>query len=514
MAAPLAFGMNGAMDPDAPQDAEEAPPLPPLQPHPLEPGRNCWRIERADQARLIVDAADYFAIVRQAMMTAEKRIMLIGWDFDARARIGPAWHPQFIPANIGRFVLWLVRQRPELEVYLLRWDFGALKALFRGTTPITVARWALNKRIHVKLDGVHPFGASHHQKIVVIDGNLAFCGGIDITGNRWDTRAHEDDDPRRVSTYGAPYPPWHDSTMALTGPAARALDELARTRWLLAGGGELPELPDRPAVWPDGLKPHFTGVDVAISRTQPLYGAMEEAHEIEALYLDMIARAKRTVYIEGQYFASGLIAEAIARRLGEPDGPEFVLVTPQWAHGWLEQVAMDTARSRLFEAVKQYDKYDRFRIYMPFTAKGEAIYVHAKIMIVDDELFRQGSSNLNNRSMRLDTECDVTLDASLPGHDRIRPQITALRDDLVAEHLGVKPAEVTKASEETGSLIQAVERLRGGGRSLHVYEPPPLTLGGKFVAENQLLDPEGPGSAFEPLTKRNLFRRLRKPKDS
>ncbi len=486
-------------------------PLPDLEPHPLEPGRNCWRIERANQVRLIVDAADYFATVRQAMLMAEKRIMLIGWDFDARARIGPPRSPAGIPATIGRFVLWLVRHKPELEVFLLRWDFGAVKALFRGTTPITVGRWALNRRIHVKLDGAHPFGASHHQKIVVIDDSLAFCGGIDITSHRWDTRGHEDDDPRRVGPWGGAYPPWHDATMALTGPAARALDELARERWRCAGGKMLPELRDERKLWPAGLEPHFTDVDVGIARTLPLYGDTEAAHEIEQLYLDMIARARRFIYAEGQYFASGLIAEAIARRLAEEDGPEIVLVTPQEAHGWLEQVAMDTARSRLFEAVKQYDHGNRFRIYMPFTAAGKPIYVHAKIMIVDDEMFRQGSSNLNNRSMRLDTECDVVLDATLPGHDHIRGQITALRDDLLAEHLGVEPETVGSTFEQMGSLIETVEQLRGGGRSLHVYEPPPLTQAGAFLAEKELLDPDGPDRTFEPLARRNLFRRLRPP---
>jgi len=486
-------------------------PLPHRPPHPLEPGRNCWRIERADQVRLIVDAADYFSTVRQAMMAAEQRIMLIGWDFDARVRIGPPRNPTGAPSTIGRFILWLIGQKPELQVYLLRWDFGALKALFRGTTPITVTRWAMHRRIHVKLDGAHPFGASHHQKIVVIDDCLAFCGGIDITGKRWDTRAHADDDPRRVGPHRTPYQPWHDATMALNGPAARALDELARERWRCAGGGALPELGRREKLWPKGLEPHFTDIDVGVARTRPLFGDLEPAHEIETLYLDLIARAKRHVYIEGQYFASGLIAEAIVRRLSEPDGPEFVLVTPQQAHGWLEQVAMDTARSRLFEAVKHYDRHNRFRIYMPFTAAGKPVYVHAKIMIVDDEILRVGSSNLNNRSMRLDTECDVVIDAALPGQDQIRPQIRALRDDLLAEHLDVALAAMSQAVEEAGSLIAAVERLRGGGRSLHPYEPPPLTQAGAFLAEHELLDPEGPDRTFEPLTRRNLFRRLRRP---
>ena len=479
----------------------------------LQPGRNCWRIERADKVRLIVDAADYFATVRQAMLSAEKRIMLIGWDFDARVRIGPRRNPTGAPSTIGRFVLWLNRHRPDLQVYLLRWDVGALKALFRGTTPITVARWALHKRIHVKLDSAHPFGGSHHQKIVVIDDCLAFCGGIDITNHRWDTREHLDDDPRRVDSHGDDYPPWHDATMALSGPIAKALDEVARDRWFCASGVALPAINRETPIWPEGLEPHFEHVDVAIARTRPEHGDAEEIHEIEALYLDLIARARRTVYMEGQYFASGLIAEAIARRLGEEDGPEFVLVSPEQAHGWLEQVAMDTARARLFEAVKQYDRHDRFRIYLPYTAKGVPIYVHAKIMAVDDEVLRVGSSNLNNRSLRLDTECDVALDASLPGNDGIGATIRMLRDDLIAEHLGIDPDEVTREIEARGSLIAAIDEIsaRTSGRNLRRYEPPELTTVGAFLAENELLDPRGPEQTFEPLTRRNLFRRLRRP---
>jgi phosphatidylserine/phosphatidylglycerophosphate/cardiolipin synthase-like enzyme len=273
----------------------------------------------------------------------------------------------------------------------------------------------------------------------------------------------------------------------------------------------LPELKREEKLWLSGVEPHFTDVDVGIARTRPLFGDTGPVHEIEQLYLDMIARARRHVYIEGQYFASGLIAEAIARRLAEPNGPEFVLVTPQQAHGWLEQVAMDTARSRLWESVKSYDRENRLRMYMPFTAAGKPIYVHAKIMVVDNDIFRVGSSNLNNRSLRLDTECDIVLDATLPGQARIRPQIRALREDLMAEHLGVAPITVTRTMDETGSLIRTIEELRGGGRSLHAYEPPPLTSAGTFLAENELLDPAGPEATFEPLTRRNLFRRLRRP---
>ena len=41
---------------------------------------------------------------------------------------------------------------------------------------------------------------------------------------------------------------------------------------------------------------------------------------------------------------------------------------------------------------------------------GDRIIVHAKMTIIDDKLLRIGSSNLNNRSMGLDSECDLTIE--------------------------------------------------------------------------------------------------------
>ena len=80
-----------------------------------------------------------------------------------------------------------------LQIHVLRWNLGVINALGRGTTPVVILNWMTDKRIHFKLDSAHPAGSAHHQKIVVIDDALAFCGGIDITGDRWDTREHLDD---------------------------------------------------------------------------------------------------------------------------------------------------------------------------------------------------------------------------------------------------------------------------------------------------------------------------------
>ncbi|MDB5699320.1 MAG: phospholipase [Alphaproteobacteria bacterium] len=476
----------------------------------LTPGRNCWRIERADRAAVIVDAADYFEAARAAMLTAQKRIMLIGWDFDARIRFGDEAEGQ--PSPIGKFIEWLVDSRPGLEVYLLRWDLGVVKSLFRGATPLTLLRWKLNKRIHFSLDSAHPTGASHHQKIVVIDDCLAFCGGIDMTRSRWDTHAHADDDPKRIDPGGKRYGPWHDATTALAGPAAAALAEVARNRWQCATGEQLVPVESDNPCWPDGLAPQFENIDVGIARTGPDYGDEEEVHEIETLYLDLIARARRTIYAESQYFASRKLAEALAARLAEPDGPEIVLINPEQAHGWLEQEAMDTARARLYEALRRLDTKRRLRIYHPFTAGGVPIYVHAKIMVVDDQVLRVGSSNWNNRSLRLDTECDVVVDASRSADaGRTATTIIALRNALLAEHLDVEPETIDATLGETGSLIATIDRLAGPGRSLCDYRTPNLGEVEKFLADNEVLDPEGPDEMFEPLSRRSLFRRLGNP---
>ena len=171
---------------------------------------------------------------------------------------------------------------------------------------------------------------------------------------------------------------------------------------------------------------------------------------------------------------------------------------------------MDTARARLVEVMRHADAHRRFRLYHPVTTAGRPIYVHAKILIVDDRVLHVGSSNMNNRSLRLDTECDVMIDAaSAANAARRRAGDRGLRDRLLGEHLGVAPASVRARVEAEGSLIAAIEALRGEGRSLRPYQVPVLNEVETWLADNELLDPEGPEEIFKPLSQRGLLRRLR-----
>ena len=475
----------------------------------LVPGRNCWRIEQAPRATLIIDAADYFRHVRKAMLRAEKQILLIGWDFDTRIRLDEA--DDEAPVTLGSFVSWLARHRPDVSIHILRWDWGAPKLLARGSTIFRLVNWLRTKQIKFKLDGAHPAGASHHQKIVVIDDRLAFCGGIDMTATRWDTREHRDRDKRRKRpTTGRRYRPWHDATMAIDGDAARALGDLARERWKTAGGKPIapPEVDSNP--WPQELKPHFRNVEVALARTRGKYKRVSELREIEALYVDMVRRTKRFMYVENQFFASRLVAEEIAKRLGEADGPEFVVVNPEVVEGWVEDEAMTPARSVLLMELRKADKQKRLRVYTPVTNAGCDIYVHSKIIIVDDRMLRVGSANLNNRSMGLDSECDVLIDADRPANRGASKRINVLLADLLGEHLGMKPKAIERELERCGSLIETIETLRGSGRTLvplHVRQPNEVE---KALAENEALDPDAAGKYLDAAARPGLLGRLRR----
>ena len=457
----------------------------------LRPGRNCWRIARARRAALLIDGAAYFSALRAAAARAQRSLFVIGWDVDSRVSLAPQGADDGLPQQLGAFLDALVRRRRELEVFVLDWDFAMLYALDREVLPIYSFGWRTHRRLHFHLDGRHPPGASHHQKIVVIDDALAFVGGIDLTHGRWDRPEHRADEPLRRAPDGAPYPPFHDLQMALDGEAAAALGELARERWRRATGRALAPHPPGNGLWPAEVKPDFTDVQVGIARTAPAYDGEGAVQEVKQLYLDGIAAARRTIYIENQYFTAPAVGDAIAARLREPDGPEVVIVSRRNASGWLEQNTMYVQRARLLRRLRGLDANDRLHAYFPDQAGlgDKCIDLHSKLMLVDERLLRLGSANLNNRSFGLDTECDLAIEATDSSTGKT---FAALRARLLAEHLGAGSDQVEAALERSGSLAATIEGLRGNARTL---TPIPHDLDPELdaaIPEGHLIDPERP----------------------
>jgi phospholipase D1/2 len=434
----------------------------------LQPGYNCCAIARADRLAVLVDAQAYFRAFYEAALHARRSITILGWDFNSQTRLHfdpvPEGGP---PALLGEFLNYLVRRRRRLHVHVLNWDYPMVFGADREFPPLYGFGWKPARRVHLRYDDTHPVAGSQHQKIVLIDEAVGFVGGIDLTVRRWDTSEHHPDDPRRMA-YGKPYPPFHDLMVALDGEAARSLANIARERWRLATGGKLRPVEPEEDPWPAELEPDLRAIEVGISRTMPPHGDTPAVREVERLYLDMIASARRHIYIENQYFTAPRLAEALARRLAEPDGPEIVLVLRLLSHGWLEEHTMHVLRTRLIRRLREADRYGRFHVYFPHVPglpEHCCLDVHSKLMIVDDRQLRIGSSNLCNRSMGMDTECDVLIESR--GRPAVAAMIRGFRDRLLAEHLGVEPLQFSEEVERSAGLLHgAISALQRDGRSL------------------------------------------------
>ena len=181
----------------------------------------------------------------------------------------------------------------------------------------------------------------------------------------------------------------------------------------------------------------------------PAFRDAPAVQEVSAIALQSIAAARRFIYIENQYLTSAAVGAALARRLAEPDGPEVIAVLPREEHGWLEQSSMGVMRARLLRHLRASDHHGRLRLFyptIPALDESACMNVHAKVMIVDDRWARVGSANLSNRSMGLDTECDLVLDAELD------PRLGA------GDRVAAQPAD-----RRAPRLRPAVGRGRAGG---------------------------------------------------
>ncbi len=460
----------------------------------FKPQKNCWQVKTARRAAFLVDGESYFRALHAVMQRASQSIIIVGWDMHSELRLIRSGEKSKYPQTLGKFLDYLARKKDGLNIYLLSWDFAMIYAMEREFFPLYKLKWRTHKNIHFYLDGEHPVGASQHQKIVVVDDAVAFSGGFDVSKWRWDTREHLPDDERRVGPDGEKYPPFHDVQMMVDGEAAAALGQLVRQRWHRACG-ELPLEVDEKKVadlWPADVEPDLKNISVAISRTLPQYEDQDEIREVERLYLDSIAVARNSIYIENQYLSSFKIGEAIKKRLGEEGGPEVVLVLPLKTGGWLEQHTMDVLRGRILQTLRKADVHGRLRVYYPQLAVNPdvTLMVHAKVMVIDESFVRVGSSNLSNRSLGLDSECDLAV-VGEEGSEAVQA-IASFRNRLLAEHLGVSESEVAQAVVERNSLAEAIEFLRKGDRTLIPFDGEIEENIDQWVPESELLDPEKP----------------------
>lgn len=431
----------------------------------FQPGINCWRTSQVDRLAFLVDGQQYFDALASVLPRARRRIFIVGWDFDSTIRLRPA-DGESLP--LGPMLRDLVERVPELEVHILIWRSSLLYGENAEMPGMFFADWWRHPRLHFRLDGNHPIVGCHHEKIVTIDDSVAFLGGMDLTRGRWDDRSHAPDHAHRVND-GKCYQPVHDLQVVFDGEAAKMIATRARERWSMANGEQIDPPGGGTDVWPEGTEPQLRDHRVALARTQPAYGQQPAIREIEPLILAAIEAAKRVIYIETQYFALPAVADALAGRLREPEGPEVIIVAMRRSGGVLEYYAMANQRDRLFAQLSAADMNGRLGLFFPVASLEPRceVKVHSKLLIVDDWFVRLGSANLNRRSMGHDTECDMALEGET---DDACAAIAALRDDLIAEHLGVERGRLLSAVAASGSYLSAIDWLNSGSRGFVPYD--------------------------------------------
>lgn len=458
----------------------------------LREGVNCWRIAAAKRAAVLIDGADYYAQLAKVIPRAQKSIFIIGWDFDAGIRLRPD-RPD--SPKLGDFLRALVEERPNLEVRVLVWSVAVLHAPGAPLPLLLGAPWEKHPRIQVRLDREHPIYGAHHQKIVCVDDTVAFVGGMDLTIRRWDTNEHRAEHELRAGPDGVPYPPVHDVQMAVEGEAALVVSDVARERWRRAIREDVPPVTGADDLWPADLKPDFTDTPVAVVRTFASWKGAPEITEGMANTLDALGAAKRSIYMEAQYLTAPQVGKLLAESLARAEGPEIVIIVRRLFTSKMEGFVMGGNQKRLVQRLRRADRHGRLGVYYPVvpTADGDhPITVHSKIVIVDDDFVRVGSSNMNNRSIALDTELDLAIEVA---DDERRRTVAGLREKLIAEHLDSTPQAVRAAVKADGSMLRAIEKLGCNRRCLRAA-PDEGDLPTRPVFGTWLLDPKRPFFLF------------------
>jgi len=418
--------------------------------HALAAGPGTWSKgepppRSGNHVELLVDGAEALPAIARAISSARSSVHLAGWYFS----------PSFQLEERGASLRELLAETAErVDVRVLAWA-GAPLPLFhpdRKEVRETFEQLVGGTRIKHGLDARERPMHCHHEKLVIVDGEVAFVGGIDLTtlsGDRFDTSDH----PARGASG------WHDATALLRGPAVADVAGHFALRWREVTGEALPATPP----------PAEAGrIPVQVVRTVPekVYDSLSRGDfSLLESYVAGLRSAERYIYLESQFLWSPEIVEVLAEKLRQPPRDEFRLVVLLPAKP--NNGAEDT-RGQLGVLVDADDGGGRFLACSLFQAGAhplQEVYVHAKIGIVDDRWLTIGSANLNEHSLFNDTEMNlVVVDDALA---------TDLRKRLWAEHLECTAAELDAPVHELvdgrwrARAEEALERLKQGHAPVH-----------------------------------------------
>jgi phosphatidylserine/phosphatidylglycerophosphate/cardiolipin synthase-like enzyme len=365
---------------------------------------------------VLIDGAQALPAIAEALSGARSHVHVTGWHLESHFELVRGERPVVLGALLAELA-----QRVDVRVMV--WAGAPVPAFHptRKEVEAGVQRLVRGTRIRCRTDPrEHPFHC-HHEKTIVIDDELAFVGGIDLTdfgGDRFDRSDHPA--RRRLG--------WHDVATRLQGPAVTDVAAHFAMRWLEVTGERLVVAPPPAPAGP-------STVQVVRTVAEDMYDSVPRGDfRILESYLRALRSARGLIYLENQFLWAPEIVDALAAKLRHPPDDAFrlVIVLPRRANN-----GQDDTRGQLGRLVAADDGDGRLLAATLRSRSGhrtDPLYVHAKVGIVDDRWLTVGSANLNAHSLMNDTELNVVTDDARLARDT--------RERLWAEHLELEIDEV------------------------------------------------------------------------
>ena len=404
-----------------------------------------------NELEVLVDGENALPKIAEAIEGAKRHVHVCSWHLE----------PDFDPGpREARPVRELLAETAErIPVRVIVWAGAPVPVFQPRRAEVRAAREQLVRgtKIQCQLDSCTRMMHCHHEKLVIVDDEIAFVGGIDLTtlaGDRYDSSDH----PHKEQEIG-----WHDATSRLRGPVVRDVAAHFAMRWE-ATAGEALELPEDIAPAGDTTVQFVRTVPEGAYRVLP-----RGEFSVLETYVRALRSARELIYLENQFLWSPEIVHILETKLRNPPSDDFrvVVLLPHKANN-----GQDDTRGMLGRLVAADDGAGRFLATTIMSRSGERsgpLYVHAKIGIVDDEWLAIGSANLNEHSLFNDTEVDVvTCDAALARATRLRLWAEHLeRDDVSGD-----PAAVVDELWRPIATEQLERRRRGEPITHHLVELP------------------------------------------
>jgi phosphatidylserine/phosphatidylglycerophosphate/cardiolipin synthase-like enzyme len=355
------------------------------------------------EIEVLIDGAQALPAIAEALAGARSYVHIAGWHITPDFGLTRDDRALRLRDLLGELA-------ERIDVRVLLWAGAPMPVFSPDRAAVRRVREELLRGTRVKcaLDGHERPMHCHHEKLVIVDGEVAFVGGIDLTslgGDRLDSSEH----PMR-SHLG-----WHDVATRLRGPVVGDVEDHFASRWRETSGETLEAR---------ALSSGGGAQTLQIVRTIP-----EKIYDFETrgdfrvleAYTRALRSARKLVYLESQFLWSPQIVDILADKLRWPPSEDFrvVVLLPAKPNN-----GADTTRGQLGVLANADAGAKRFFATTISTRSGALagpLYVHAKVAVVDDEWLTVGSANLNEHSLFNDSEMNVlSCDSGLARETRMR----------------------------------------------------------------------------------------------